>query len=105
MNLLNDTCTLQARTVNTSGMTDTETWADVETVPCRKLTRTAVLQNAERTQHATAIKTRFVLPVDASIEIRGRIVHNGRTYEVAEVIIPFGRTGQHHKVAVCEVIV
>jgi len=104
LSLLADTCTIRRRTLVTSGMTDTETFADAGTARCRLLKNSATLFNAEKAQHATAIKTRFVLPVDTIVAIRDRILHEGRAYEVVEVIAPFNTRQKHHKIAVCEIV-
>lgn len=100
--LLTDRCTIQARTV-TRGMTDVEAWSSqADPTPCRLLKRSAVKGNAEKTQYSTVISARFALPLSAVISIRDRILHEGRVYDVVEVIEPFAGTAKHHKVAVCD---
>lgn len=102
--LLVDSCTIQNRIVDDSGMTDTESFTSQDPVSCRVFKNSATLFNAQKAQHATAIKTRFALPVSAVIAIRDRISHEGRIYDVVEVVAPFGSNEKHHKVAICEVI-
>jgi hypothetical protein len=100
--LLVDSCQIYTRTVDTSGMTDLEAWAAGTTVPCRVLKRAATLFNAEKTQHTTAIKSRFAL--QDSVATGSKLLHEGRFYDVVEVIEPFNRQQKHHVIAVCELL-
>ena len=102
--LLVDSCDILRRTVNTSGMSDTESWAFLSTAKCRLFKNAASLYDSERTQHATIIRTRFALKAIENIRIEDRISHEGRSYEVIEIIAPFRGQTKHHKVAVCQVI-
>ncbi len=56
--LLTDTCTIQIRTVNTSGKTDTESFTDVTGVRCRLLKRSSVKGNVEKAMYATVVSAR-----------------------------------------------
>lgn len=103
--LLRDRCTIQSRTVDTSGMTDTETFADAFTnVPCRKLTKSAASFDANKAQYGTMIRTKFAFKASQSISIRQRIINQGRTYDVVEVIEAGDASSARHKVAVCEAV-
>ncbi|MDB5344260.1 MAG: hypothetical protein JWP89_2637 [Schlesneria sp.] len=103
--LLRDRCTIQSHTVDSSGMTDTETFADTATdVPCRKLTRSSASFNPNKAQYGTVIRTRFAFTASQSIAIRQRIVQAGRTYDVVDVIPAGDATEIRHTVAVCEAV-
>ncbi len=56
-----DSCVIQTRAVDRSGMNDTESWVSGSAVPCRKLTRSTVKGNVDKTQFSTVISTRFAL--------------------------------------------
>lgn len=103
--LLPDRCTIQNRTLDTSGKTKTETWtAQTEETPCRALFQAISRSNPDKTQNATAIRSRFALPKTAVIAIRDRISHDGRIYDVIHVTTPFDAAEAHHKVAICEAV-
>lgn len=103
--LLTDSCVIQTRTVVTSGMRDTETWADQPTAtPCRKITRNTIKGNVEKTQYSTVVQARFVVPLSAVVSLRDRISHGGRVYDIAEIIVPHDRRGAFHQIVVCEAV-
>lgn len=100
--LLNDSCTILTRTL-TTGKTDTESWTDSATMPCRVL-KQAVSARPDKTQHATSVRCRFVLRKSETVAIRDRIRHGGRLYDVIEVIRPFDGVAVHHTVALAEAV-
>lgn len=102
--LLPDTCSIQRKTV-TEGMIDTESWATLATgVRCRVMKRSSVKTSPQTAQWATVISTRFVLSKNQTIAIRDRIIHEGRTYDVIELVEPFDQRAKHHRIAVCEAV-
>ncbi len=103
LDLLPETCGIYRKTVNTSGKTDTETWSLLETVTCRVMKRGSSKANLEKTQYATLISTRFIVPLSSSVAIRDRVSHGGRQYDVIEVVTAYRRTTPSHLIAICEV--
>ena len=103
LDLLPETCGIFRKTLNTSGKTDTESWSLLETVSCRVLKRGSSKANLEKTQYATVVSTRFVLPLSCRVAIRDRVDHGGRQYDVVEVVTTYRRTTPSHLVAICEV--
>jgi hypothetical protein len=100
---LDETCTHLVRTV-TSGKVDTESWASAGTVVCRKLTRESHVINLEKTQSATRIRTRFMLPRTFTGCMRDRLQHEDRVYEIVEIIAARRIGSVSHLVAVCEAV-
>jgi hypothetical protein len=86
-------------------MDDTEAWTDCPPVSCRKLTRSSVKGNADKTQFSTVISTRFALPVSAVLNPRDRIKHENRVYTVIEVLTAWDARRKRIKTAVCEAII
>jgi hypothetical protein len=103
--LLVDRCVIQARSVNSSGMDDTESWSSGTSVPCRKLTRSTVKGNADKTQFSTVISTRFALLISTAISPRDRILHEGRIFTVIDVLSAFDARKKRIKTAICEAII
>lgn len=104
--LLPDRCTIQNRTVDTSGKTHVESWAaQAAPTPCRALIRIANSYDAEKARQATSVRARFALPKTAVVAKRDRILHDGEVYEVIKVVKPFDAAAQHHTVAICEATV
>jgi len=101
--LLIDTCTIQKRTVDSTGKTSKETWSTGTSSKCRVMRR-ASNRNLEKTQHATSLSTVFALPKGTDIAIRDRISHESRIYEVIEVVKPMDSAEIHHIVAITEAI-
>lgn len=106
--LLNDSCVIQTRTVDTSGKTDTESWVAQAPTRCRALKKVSRRQSspegAMKVQYAVYVAVNFALPNSSNVAKRDRIVHDGLTYDVIEVQKPRDRSGRHHKVAVCDVL-
>ena len=102
--LLSDSCIIQNRTV-TSGKTDTESWEAQVPTKCRVLKRERHTVRGEKVQHATRVRTIFVLPKSAKVLIRDRIEHDNRIYEVIEISKPHGAQRQHHINAICDTVV
>ena len=102
--LLSDSCIIQNRTV-TSGKTDTESWKVQAPIKCRVLKRERHNVNGEKVQHATRVRTIFVLPKSAKLSVRDRIEHESRVYEVIEISKPHGAQSLHHVNAICDTIV
>jgi len=102
--LLSDSCVIQNRTV-TSGKVDTESWKAQDSVKCRVLKRERRSMSGEKVQHATRVRTVFVLPKSAKVYVRDRIEHDGRAYEVIEVVKPRGTRNMHHVNAVCDAVI
>lgn len=103
IDLLSESCGIYRKTVDTSGKTDTETWALLETVQCRVLKNSTTKANLDNTQYATMIRARFVVPLSCNVAIRDRVSHGGRMHDVVEVMTVRDARKPHHKVAVCEV--
>lgn len=101
--LLIDRCDILTKLVDSSGMTDYETFETrYASVPCRIFKNSATLFNPEKAQHGVMIRTRVSFPSTQSIPAGARIVHDGRGYQIVEVI-EAKSTRVHHKVAVCEI--
>jgi hypothetical protein len=101
--LLIDRCSILTKLVDSSGMTDTETFQTASTdVPCRIFKNSATLFNPDKAQHGVMIRTRVSFLSTQSIPSGARIVHEGRGYQIVEVI-EAKSTRVHHKVAVCEI--
>lgn len=71
---------------------------------CRKLTRASQSIRPEKTQHATYIRTVFVLPKNTVVYLRDRIRQDGRVYEVVDVVTAKGARSAHHVNAICEAV-
>lgn len=103
--LLNDSCMIQTRSLNSTGKIVTESWTDqAAETRCRAMYQTISKLNPDTAQHATLVRARFFLPLSAVVSIRDRIRHEGRAYPVIHVNIPRDADGTHHKVAVCEAV-
>jgi len=102
--LLSDSCIIKNRTV-TRGKTDTEAWSAQAPTKCRVLKRERFTASGEKVQHATRVRTVFVLPKSAKLSVRDRIEHESRVYEVIEVIQSRGARNLHHLNAVCDTVV
>ena len=103
--LLPDRCMIQARTLDPSGKTKTESWIDqAAETQCRAMFQAISRSNPDKTQNATSIRTRFALPKAAVVTIRDRIRHAGRIYDVIHVTAPFDAYELHHKIAICEAV-
>ena len=108
--LINDHCTIQNRTADTTGKSDTETFtAQATPTRCRVITqvsrRRSGASDAEKLQYATLVYTTFALPKTASIGIHDRIAYpvtNGQTFDVIAVIQARDAKGVRHLVAQCE---
>lgn len=100
--LLTDTCTIQKRTLDSSGKISKETWAASSTVKCRAMKRGMGRSGADKFQNATSMSVRFALKLGTDVDIRDRISHGSRVYEVIEVVQPHDSSGAHHVIAVCE---
>lgn len=103
--LLPDRCRIQNRSVDSTGKTDAETWAEqTADAPCRALIRIVRRYAAEKAQHATFVEAKFALRRDENVAIRDRIKHKGRIYDVIQVNHVYDRAGAHHMVAICEAV-
>lgn len=102
--LLSDTCVIQKRTVK-RGKTDTESWKAQASIGCRVLKRERASAQGEKVQHATRIRTIFMLSIGAKIAIRDRIAHEDRVYEVIEIVQTRGVRLPHHLNAICDAVV
>ncbi len=102
--LLADSCVIQRKSVLANGKTDLETFSNIGPISCRVLKRSAVKGNVTTAQYSTVVSTRFVLPKGADVLIRDRILHEGRVYDVIEVVQPFNMKEKHHVIAICEAI-
>lgn len=102
--LLSDSCIIQNRTL-TRGKTDIEAWQAQAPIKCRVLKRERYSASGEKVQHATRVKTIFVLPKSAKFTVRDRIEHESRVYEVIEVVKPRGARHLHHVNAICDTVV
>lgn len=100
--LLIDRCSILTKLVDTSGMYDTETFqTSYSNIPCRILRSSTTLFNPDKAQHGVMIKTKINFQGSQTIPRGGRIVHDGRAYQVVDVI-DAQSTQLHHKVAICE---
>lgn len=102
--LLSDSCIIQNRAV-TSGKVDTESWKAQDRVKCRVLKRERSSVSGEKVQHATRVRTVFVLPKSAKVFVRDRIEHDNRIYEVIEVVESRGSRNIHHVNAICDAVI
>lgn len=102
--LLSDSCVIKNRTV-THGKTDTESWQAQTPTKCRVLKKERFLASGEKVQHATRVRTIFVLPKSAKLSVRDRIEHGSRIYEVIEIAQSRGERSLHHLNAICDTVV
>jgi len=89
-------CSIQAKTLATSGYEKTKTWGDIATlVPCRKdaNTSTSIVDGQVRTSTDDDI---FFFNPDVTIARGNRIVFDGDTYDVIKVNKCYDSVGLHH---------
>jgi hypothetical protein len=103
-----DYCTIQNRTSDSDGMVDNETFTPQATpVRCRVMKaasrRKTTPDSTEKVQYGVFIFATILLPRNVTIAAHDRIVHEGNTYDVAEVNRPKFRKQVTHQIAICDV--
>lgn len=94
--LLIHTCSIQAKTLSTSGYEKTTAWTDASTlVPCRHDYDGGISISNGEVRKNTDDDIFFFNP-DASIVEGNRIVHDGKTYDVIKVQKFYDCAALHH---------
>jgi len=83
-NLLKRKCTIQKKTVTSGPLGDTETWADVGSYWCRRIS-VDVQTRAAYQQLNTVVTDRFLFSGKVELNLgEHRIIYAGTTYELIE---------------------
>lgn len=93
--LLIHTCTIQSKSLSTSGYEQQETWSDVSTdVPCRH--DFAAANTTDGDMRINRDDDLFFFLPDVTIERGNRIIEDGKNYDVLEVNKMYGAKVLHH---------
>lgn len=93
---LNQSCSIQAKTLSQSGYEQTPSWSDIATgVPCR-MDRDNSAKIDDTTIRVNTDDNLFFFKSDVTIERGNRIVLEGANYDVIKVNKLYKKTTLHH---------